>query len=792
MSAPSTRTFTTTALGGNAQTAYLPRPLPPPSSSASSPVTFEDVARFPKGRLGRTGAPTKIRFDDVENRLLWLGVEKGSATTQRLWGLDLDDDDDASLSPVEIARPPSGAGEENVLSADEKLRRERSRQLETGITDFDLLPRSSSSSSSDANANALLYRAGDDAFVLRRDGSTVALGPSSDPRATKDGRSIVFLRNREVHVRAVGDDDDDGKRLTFGARGTDTITNGAADFLAAEEMERPRGFWISPSDDLVAFQRTDDARVPAYRIVNPGSETDPYAEETHRYPFAGKDNPEVTLGVVDVETTNTRWLDLSSVCGEDFYLARVEWGVVVSDESSRQPLYVQVMNRAQTELVLLRFDVERERDVVGSDDSSALLVGTELLRETREESWINLHDCFVPLKKSGGFLWASERTDFQHLYRYNDDGDLLNVVTAGDDWMVEKTSSSMVDEDKGVVYFTGTKDGPKECHLYKASLDGTGEVERVTPAGGTHTVLDLSCARGAFVDLWSDAAVPYRAAVRSLEDGSIVRELYDGARNDPRALELDLVPPEFFDVIADDGATTLHCALYRPDGDGPHPAVVSVYGGPHAQMVRDDWSFTSDLRAQRLRAAGFAVVKCDNRGSARRGLAFETALHRDAGNVEVRDQSTVVEHLTRTGVVDPERVGIYGWSYGGYMSAMSLCRRPDLFRAAVAGAPVTHWDGYDTCYTERYMGTPENNPDGYERSSVSAHVDSMSGSLLLVHGCLDENVHVRHTTRLVNALIRARKHHELLLFPNERHVPRGFADKVFMEERVASFLERCL
>mmetsp|Transcript_260 Transcript_260/g.474 ORF Transcript_260/g.474 Transcript_260/m.474 type:complete len:243 (+) Transcript_260:1897-2625(+) len=240
----------------------------------------------------------------------------------------------------------------------------------------------------------------------------------------------------------------------------------------------------------------------------------------------------------------------------------------------------------------------------------------------------------------------------------------------------------------------------------------------------------------------------------------------------------------------------LHGAIYKPDpesyGDGPYPTVVSVYGGPHAQMVTDSYGMTVDLRAQRLRAQGYAVLKIDNRGSARRGLDFETAIRYDMGNLEVEDQAKAVQHWVEKGVVDPERVAIYGWSYGGYMSAMCLAKRPDVFKVAVAGAMVSSWDGYDTCYTERYMGTPASNPEGYARSEVMAYVDNIEGSLLLVHGLIDENVHFRHTARLINSLIKARKQYELLLFPDERHVPRGLDDKIFMEERISSFLERCL
>ncbi len=240
---------------------------------------------------------------------------------------------------------------------------------------------------------------------------------------------------------------------------------------------------------------------------------------------------------------------------------------------------------------------------------------------------------------------------------------------------------------------------------------------------------------------------------------------------------------------------TLFGTVYRPPaifGDGPFPTIVSVYGGPHAQRVTNSWALTVDMRAQYLAGQGFLVFKLDNRGSARRGLAFEASIKHNMGDVEVADQVDGVRWLVEQGLADPARVGIYGWSYGGYMAAMCLARAGDAFQVAVAGAPVTHWDGYDTCYTERYMGLPQTNPDGYKASSVMHHLDKMTGKLLLVHGLIDENVHFRHTARLINGLIAAGKRYDLLLFPDERHMPRKADGRLYMEEQIADYFKKHL
>ena len=257
-----------------------------------------------------------------------------------------------------------------------------------------------------------------------------------------------------------------------------------------------------------------------------------------------------------------------------------------------------------------------------------------------------------------------------------------------------------------------------------------------------------------------------------------------------------LPAPELISFPTSDGTETLHAALYRPNphlhGPGPYPLVCAVYGGPHVQRVNRSWSQSADMRAQRLRSLGFCVVKCDNRGSSRRGLSFESAISRRLGRLEVLDQVAAVRQLVVRGIADPRRVGVYGWSYGGYLSAMCLCRAPDVFHVAVAGAPVTSWDGYDTHYTERYMGLPADNPSGYRESAVFDHVPNMRGKLMIVHGLIDENVHFRHTTRLINKLIAAGKDYDLLIFPEERHSPRRSRDRIYMEQRISEYFSRHL
>jgi dipeptidyl-peptidase-4 len=303
---------------------------------------------------------------------------------------------------------------------------------------------------------------------------------------------------------------------------------------------------------------------------------------------------------------------------------------------------------------------------------------------------------------------------------------------------------------------------------------------------------------GLFVDTVSSVEHAPLVSVRKL-DGTRVLELHNAGTADKRVADLGeaLRPPTFHRFPSTDGKVTLQAAVYRPDetvhGSGPYPLVVATYGGPHVQYVQNTWGMmAADMRSQFLRANGFAVLKVDNRGSNRRGLAFETPIFGNMGELEVADQVAGVKWAIQEGIADAGRVAVSGWSYGGYMALKCLADRPDVFHAAVSGAPVTDWTLYDTAYTERYMGLPQENPDGYAKASAMNKIADIEGSLLLCHGLLDENVLFRHSAVLVNELISQQKAYDLALFPSERHGPRRPQDRAFLEERILAFLQRSL
>jgi dipeptidyl-peptidase-4 len=479
------------------------------------------------------------------------------------------------------------------------------------------------------------------------------------------------------------------------------------------------------------------------------------------------------LGVVSVDGGATTFMDLGS---DEGYIARVDW-----HPDGR--LLVQWLSRDWKRLELRAYSPSP----AGGGGSGW---GTILLEEA--EPWINLHDDLRILESTGEFTWSSERSGFRHLYLYGPDGTLVRQLTRGE-WPAEATVA--LDQKGRQLYFVGWQQSPLERHLFRVSVDG-GEPERLTSEPGMHGVA-ISPDFSSFVDVWDSREHPPSITMRRMT-GVPQHVIHEAA-----SVDLDLPPPELHAFRTSDGVA-LHAAVYRRGpysppprggvgrGGGGAPVIVSVYGGPGPQMVSDSWAQTVDLRAQMLAQQGFVVLKVDNRGSARRGLAFEAPIARRMGQIEVRDQVEGVRWLETLGFADVSRVGIYGWSYGGYMTMMALATAPDVFKAGVAGAPVTFWEGYDTAYTEKYMGTPQDNAEWYRLGSPLTHIDRMQGKLLVIHGMIDENVHFRHTARLMQALIDAGKPFESLLYPNERHMPRSEHDRVDMERRILEFFQRNL
>lgn len=717
----------------------------PVAEGGRKAVDASIVARLP---APGTVVPGAVAFTRDGRSVTYLKAESASLS-RVLWRVEV-----AGGQPRVVARPPGRGDTEASLSEAEKLRRERQRLRETGITQVVRAE----------EADVAVIPLGGDLYLQRGDGPLEQLtrspSPEIDPKLTRDGTRVAFVRDGELHVLDLATRSE--TQLTRGA--AEGVTHGLAEFIAQEEMDRASGFWWSPDGERVAYQETDERQIPPYSIVHQGG--DRVSVETHRYPFAGAANARVRLGIVPARGGETHWLELADP-RSDVYLARVTW------EASRS-LLVQILARDQKLLWLYRYDVETGK--------------RSLLIEETSTTWVNLHNDLRVVKPTGELLWSSERSGFRHLELHDAQGKLTRVLTRGD-WPVDGLVS--LDPKRREAWFSAGRESPLETSLYRVSLDGGAPV-RVTTEPGTHRTTVAPDGEH-FVDLFSSLSRPPVTTVRD-RNGRVLMTL-DDAANDPRIAELRLLPPELTEFPSRDGAT-LRGAYYaaRSKDQGPRaPLVVIVYGGPHVQTVTDSWAMTADLMAQFLTERGFAVWKADNRGSARRGHAFEAALDRHMGTVEVRDQADGVAFAARRWPeIDPDRIGVTGSSYGGYMTLRCLIGAPEVFRAGVAIAPVTAWDGYDTCYTERYMGTPADNAQAYRDSSVLNGVPRLQGALMVIHGMLDENVHFRHTARLATALITASKPFELLPLPDERHSSRREVDRAYVAGRTTKFLETAL
>ena len=710
-----------------------------------------DAAAVAKIPAPGTVVPGAFAFAPDGKSLTYLKAESASLS-RVLWRASV-----ADGSAKVIARPPGTGDTDAGVSREEALRRERQRLRETGITQ---VARAKA-------ADMAILPIGGDLYLLRGDSPLQRLTetptPEIDPKPSPDGTKVAFVRNNELFVMDLATRVE--TQLSRGA--TEGLTHGLAEFMAQEEMDRSTGFWWSLDGSKIAYQETDERAIPAYSIVHQGG-VDP-SVETHRYPFPGSSNAKVKLGVVATRGGETTWLDLPNTGSGDFYLARVDW-------ENPSNLLVQILARDQKTLTLARVSLDRG--------------ASKVLVEEKSKTWVNLHNDLRAVEGTGEVVCSSERSGFRHLLLLDREGRVVRELTSGD-WPVDGVDH--LDPKRREVWFSTGAARPLERQVFRVSLDG-GPIVPVSKEPGTHRGT-VSGDGDHYVDVFSSRTVPPTTRLMA-RDGQVIAELDASARTDPRVETFRLSPPEFASFRNRDGVE-MFGAFYPPKSQAlgaKAPLVVMLYGGPHVQYVSDSWAMTADLNAQALTERGFAVWKMDNRGSSRRGVAFESSIHRAMGTVEVLDQVDGVRFVTTKypEIVDARRVGVTGSSYGGYMTLRCLTEAPLTFQSGVAVAPVTDWDGYDTCYTERYMETPATNPDGYRRSSVLSRAGQVAGALLVIHGMIDENVHFRHSARLASALIAANRPFEMLPLPEERHSSRKEEGRKYVAERLAHFFEKTL
>ena len=591
---------------------------------------------------------------------------------------------------------------------------------------------------------------------------TTAPQATGDPKFSPDGKRISYIRDHNLYVRPLeagaGEQEVTESanpkikkdQLNAGTK-TEGLLNGEVDWVYAEELDVRSNYFWEPGGKHIAFLQMNEQDVPTYPLTDL---LDVQASvEREKYPKPGDPNPAVRLGVAGSEGGRIKWVSLTK--DQDIYIPRFGW---IRDGW----LWVEVLNRAQNKLDLYFVDAD-------SGKSRRVL-------EESNPQWIEVNDDFQVLKSGDRFLWSSWRTGFTHLYIYSFDksnplaanAHLERQLENGD---YEVTGVDGVDDSAGWVYFTANKDDLRERQLYRVKLDGSG-MSRISQEAGTHTANIAGDAKH-YVDRFSTLQTPPVMSFCSV--GESCSQFWGS--ND--LAKYHMVPPKFVDFKADDG-TVLYGILWLPENasaaaPGSVPLIVNPYGGPHAQDVTNAWRGAFGLFNQILLQRGFAVLTVDNRGMGARGQKFAAANYHHFGDVELKDQLAALDQaLQQYPILDRNRLGWWGWSYGGYFTLYTLTHS-DRFQAGVSVAPVTDWRLYDSIYTERYMGMPKDNAEHYRASSPVNTAANLHGKLLEVHGTGDDNVHFQNTVQMAQALINAGKQFDLMIYPGKTHGISGTA-----------------
>ncbi len=697
-----------------------------PVTTEAPTLTFERVFASPS--LDGP-APRQVRLSPDGRYLTLLRNRAVDRERYDLWGYDIDNREWRMLVDSEAL----GSGRE--LSEDEKMQRERARVGSLkGIISYQWA----------SDGSGVLVPLDGDLFLAKLDGTVTRLtdteGTELNPKLSSKGSFVSFVRDRRLWVGPVG-----GEAVPVTPAGeAETIRWGEAEFVAQEEMARLQGYWWSPDDSRIVVQRTDEASVGIVTRAAIGAKGTKVFDQ--RYPAAGTDNAVVELFVMNPDGSGSVKVDLG--LDLDIYVARVDWA---PDGSA---IYVQRQDRAQTKTDVLRVDPATGASTVFFTENAA-----------RPDYWVNLSDNYRFLK-DGSLLWWSERDGYGHFYRYA--GGQWQQLTRG---LSPTTSLVGVDETAGTFTYQATADVLTQ-QIYRARLDGTGEPELLT---------DLAFTNGASMDgagrlLYVTRSSPNRPPQSYLAtpDGKRVAWIEENAvtGDHPYAPFLaSHTAPEYGTIAAEDG-TPLHWMMIKPamEAGKRYPVFFSHYGGPGPQMVTKGWG---GALAQSIVDKGYIYFVLDNRGSANRGVDFEQPLYRAMGGAEVRDQKAGAQFLKSLDFVDPDKVAIYGWSYGGYMTLKQLEADPGLYAAGISGAPVTRWELYDTHYTERYMGDPREVPEAYEKASAIPDATKISDPLLLIHGMADDNVVFENSSELISVLQESNTPFEMMLYPGYTHRVSG-------------------
>ena len=733
------------------------------------PLTIERLFASPS-LSGAT--PSGVQYSPDGKRVTFLKAREDEGNRYDLWQFDVATGEQSLLVDSKLLEP-----EDVELSEEEKALRERKRIAgRKGIVSYDW-----------GTADTILVPIGGDLHLvtLTEDGAqarqlTQTDAFEYDAKVSPGGGFVSFVRDGAVYAIDLSSGEE--TRMTPLGDAENAIAYGVAEFVAQEEMSRYTGYWWSPEDRFLAYTKVDESTVdiiPRFDIA-----AEDVTVINQRYPRAGRPNAIVDLFVRDLETgevTQIDWRRDDWGPAVDQYLARVYFK---RGRTGGENLFVGRINRDQTDYDLTTI---RMPEPGGKPASDPAYVYTET-----HDTWINLQSDF----STSAFMYtltAEAKGGHRQILASRADGRETFVSLTPDDFTVDTMVG--VFEADGKIYFTGFGDTPLERHLYSIPIDG-GDPTRITALGKSWSI-SMAPDGQSFVGTSSNPMQPPQTGLYAA-DGGLITWIEENRLDDshPYAPFLeDHTVPEYGTLTAEDGQTLYYSIQLPPDFDASktYPALVETYGGPHAQTVNRNWERLSDQFYSRQ---GYVVFRLDNRGMANRGRTFEDVIYRQMGIPEVQDLLTGVDWLKSQPFVDGDRVGIQGWSYGGYMTLMTILQAPEgTFAAAVAGAPVTDWGLYDTFYTERYMDTPQDNGEGYEKSSVFYHLEQLKTelpNLMLIHGMADDNVTFDNTTRLMAELQQRGIVFELMTYPGQRHGIRGQALGTHLMKTRMSFLERHL
>ncbi|PHR57198.1 MAG: S9 family peptidase [Robiginitomaculum sp.] len=672
-----------------------------------------------------------------------------------LWSYDLETGESVMLvSSTDLLAGPE------VYSEEEKNRRERARQHGRGITSYKW----------DEKGEQILFPLGGDVYVYnlahrKAVQVTKTDGYETDARISKSGRYISYVRDNELYVNDLTTGKE--RRLSFGA--TDIIRNATASFVVQEELGRATGYWMAPDETRFAYTQIDESPIAIEERIDFTAQG--VKSISQRYPFAGTNNAKVKLGIVSAHGGYTKWVDIGD--DEDIYLSRVTWS------EDAQHVYASVLTRDNKHLRV--YDINPQ-----TGESHVIL-------EETSKTWVNPESVLRPLK-DGSFIWDSERDGYKHLYHYKAGDAAPKQITKGN-WPVSRVNC--IDEDNQKLYFSGWQKTSLERHIYSVNFDGT-HMTQISKGEGRHGAqFSENCS--AYIGRFSNQSTPNQ--IRTFTNtGEPLIWLNENKLDETHPYFPYMNShhiPQFGQLAAEDGSM-MNYALYKPKdikAGERRPAITLVYGGPHAQKVRNGWGGAS--LAQILVDKGFVVFEMDNRGTGNRGKAFEDHFYRAMGKIEVTDQTVGAKFLKNLGFVDPERMGIYGWSYGGYLT-LHMLAQTNLYAVGVAGAPVTDWRLYDTAYTERYMGSPkEDSPNytkgAYEHGDVLTHLEGLIEPFLLLHGMADDNVVFRNSIMLMDKMQKLGRHNmSVMTYPGEKHSFRSTANKTHRDTQIVSYFVKTL